>query len=460
MGSTPSVSSSSSSTWTGNSSFSTQLSAVINNAVTMASAPITQLQTQQTNLNNQQSELSTLSNDFQSLQSAIDSINSAAGIGSYSANVSNTSVASASVSSGVLAGSYSINVTNLGSTTNTMSVNGGGNGSTTVTDPTSQNLDSSSSYTLTVDGKAYNITGVSTLDGLAQAINTSGANVQATVVNVGGSSSPDYRLSVQSLNYAADTIQLSDNGSNTALLNTLSTGSAVTYSVNGQSSTVSSDSRTINLSTSLSVTLLGTGSTNITVSQNASGVASALSSFASAYNTAVDELAKNRGQNGGALSGQSVVYELQNALNSIANYSSGSAGGSLAALGLTFDQNGHLNFSSSTYYTLSASSPSTVLNFLGSETAGGFLQNAGNIMNSVTNSTTGILPQATQNVSNELTSLKTQITDDQNRVSQMQTDLTNQMAKADAAISSLESQVTETTSLFTDMQTYQYANSH
>ena len=448
-------------TFTGNSSFSTQLSAVITSAVNMASQPIAQLQNQQSTLLDQQNELSTLSNNFQSLQSALDSINNGAGIGSYSASFSNSSIASASIGSGVMPGSYSIDVLSLGSQTNTMSAAGGGSGSTTVTDPTSQNIDSSPNYTLTVNGTDYNITGAATLDQLAQAINTSGANVQATVVNVGGSSSPDYRLSVQSLNYAPDTIQLSDNGSNTALLNNLTTGSSVQYQVNGQPSTVTANSRNVSLSTGLTLTLQGVGPTTVNVGQDVSGVANSLNSFVSAYNSVVDELARNRGKNGGALSGQAVVYEVSNALQSIANYA-GSSGSvtSLAAMGVTFDQTGHLSFDSSTFYQAVASSPSTVMNFLGSETGSGFLQSANNALKSVSDPITGMLAQANSSLATEVSNISTQISDDQAKVSQLQSTLTSQMAAADAMIASLEGQVSQMTTLFTDMQNYAYNANH
>jgi flagellar hook-associated protein 2 len=342
-----------------------------------------------------------------------------------------------------------------------MSTAGGGSGTTTVTDPTSQNIDASQNYTLTVNGTNYNITGATTLDQLAQAINTSGANVQATVVNVGGSSSPDYRLSVQSLNYAPDTIQLSDNGSNTALLSNITTGSSVQYQVNGQPSTITASSRNISLSTGLTITLQGTGSTTIDVGQDVSGVSSALSSFVSAYNSAVDELANNRGKNGGALSGQAIVYELSNALQSIANYA-GTSGAvtSLASLGVAFDQTGHLSFDSSTFNQLAASSPSAITNFLGSETGSGFLQSATNALTSVSDPVTGMITQANSAIAKEVSDISTQISSDQDKVTQLQTTLTNQMAAADAMIASLEGQVSQMTTLFSDMQTYAYNSSH
>lgn len=438
--------------FTGSSAFSAQLQQVIANAVSAASGPMQQLESEETTLSNQQTELQTLTNDFQSLQTSIDSINNSAGTNAYSTSLSDSSVASASTSSGVMAGTYSLNVVATGSSTNTISMNG----LTVVADPSTGNIDSSSTYTLTVDGQNYQITDSdSSLNGLVQAINASGANVQATVVNVGSGSSPDYRLSLQSLNYAPDTIQLSDGTNN--LLNTLSTGSYVQYQVNGQPSTpIDSDSRNITISPGLSVGVLQTGSTNITVSQSATGIANAISSFVNAYNSLVDELNKNRGQNGGALTGQSIVYQLQNSLQNLTNYSASSGNvTSLTDLGITFDDNGHLQFDQSTFNQASASD---VVNFFGSESGSGFLQAASNVMTSVTDPTTGMLPGTTQSITDEISADNTQIDNDEQQVNTLQTTLTAQMAAADSAISSLEQQAYEITDLFTEMQQYTNPN--
>lgn len=442
-----SIGSTSSQLFTGGSAFSAQLAQVIQTAVTQASAPITQLKSQQSTLTGQQGELNTLASKFQSLQTAIDSINSAAGDGAYGATSSDEAVATAAVSSGVMAGSYSVTVASLGSETNTMS----GSGLTQVTDPSSGNIDSSTTYTLSVNGTNYSITDSDgTLNGLADAINTSGAGVQATVVNVGSPTAPDYRLSVQSTEYAPDTIQLTDSSS-TQLLNTLATGSYVTYQVNGQPATpVDSTTRTVTISPGLAVTFAGTGTADLTVAQSTNGIAAALNSFVSAYNGAAQELNKNRGQNGGALSGDSIVYQLQGALRNIVDYiaPSGNVNG-LASIGLSFDESGNLQFDQSTF---NEASPSDVLSFFGSETGGGFLQNAENVMTSITDPTTGMLPQATQSITSELSDIGTEISSDQDNVNNLQQTLIQQMAAADAAISSLEQQLTEITGLFNAQQ--------
>src|SRR6476469_4787565 len=177
----------------GNSAFSTDLQAVITRAVNIASLPITQLQNQLNTLTSQQTELQTLGSKFQSLQNALDSIGSASSSSSFSATVDNQSVASVSVGSGAQAGNYSVDILSVGSQTNTLSPNT----LLAVADPSSGNISSSSAFTLTVDGQTFSISDAdNSLNGLAKAINASGSGVQATIVNVGGST-PDYRLSLQ-----------------------------------------------------------------------------------------------------------------------------------------------------------------------------------------------------------------------------------------------------------------------
>lgn len=444
-----STSSSGSTAFTGSSAYSADLQNAISRAVSFASLPLEVLQNKQNDDTNQQTALQSLSSVFQSLQTSVDAINSSIGTGSYAATLSNISLGSAVTSSGITAGTYSLNVTNIGSQTNTMSADN----LTVVTDPTVGDISSANNFTLTVDGQSFAISNPSgSLNKLAAAINASAANVQATVVNVGGSASPDYRLSVQGRKYAATSIQLSD-GTNNSLLNTLSTGSNVTYQVDGQTSNATSDSRSLTLAPGLTVNVAATGTTNINVGQSTSGISNALTSFAAAYNAAVNELAKSRGQSGGALSGDSIVYTLSDNLRNLIN--SGTPSGSVYSvtdLGLTFDQNGHLQFDPSVLSQATSKSLVDVQNFLGTETGGGFLKGANDILTSIDDTTTGTLPQATQSLTNEISSIATQISAQQDRINLLQQTLTAQMTKADATISSLQQQVSYYTTLFTTMR--------
>ncbi|HZU22611.1 MAG TPA: flagellar filament capping protein FliD [Terriglobales bacterium] len=447
--STSSTSSSSPVYFNGTSTYSSDLQQVITRELQIASLPMQLLQNQQSQLTSEQTAMQSLSSSFSGVQSAITGIDSATGLSTYGATVSDPSVANATVSSGVLNGTLTLDVLSLGSKSSAMS----NSGLLTVTDPTQDNISTGSSYTLTVDSKPYtlNLTDTS-LDGLVNAINSSGAGVSATIVNVGGST-PDYRLSIQSQNYAADTIQLTDSGDN-PLMTTLATGSPVTYQVNGQPSTpIESNSRTVTLAPGLSVNILAAGSTDITVSQNGSSIANAINSFVTAYNAAVDQLSQSHGTGGNALTGNSIVFSLEQTLQQLTNYTGSGNITALSDLGLTFDSNGHLQFDETGFLSTASQSMNDVLSFLGSVSGNnGFLGIASQTLTGVMDTTTGILPQAMNDLATEVTNIGTQINDDEDKLTTLQQTLTQQMAQADALIASLQQQNTNLTNLFSAMK--------
>ncbi|HVO41251.1 MAG TPA: flagellar cap protein FliD N-terminal domain-containing protein, partial [Aggregatilineales bacterium] len=180
--------------FTGASKYASDLQQVITRAVGIASFPLNQLNAAKTTLETQVNALSDLGNKFSALQTAISNLASVAGTGALSPTVSEPSVLSAQATAGALAGTYKIHVVDPGSPTDAIS----NDGLPTVTDPSSQSISTASSFTLTVGGTPVTITPSSnSLNALAQAINTSGAKVNATVVNIGSNSSPDYRLALE-----------------------------------------------------------------------------------------------------------------------------------------------------------------------------------------------------------------------------------------------------------------------
>lgn len=451
MGTTPSaLSSTSTATFNGTSQYAGDLQQAINQAVAVASIPLTQLQDNVSTLQSESSELTTLQNDFTGLQTAVQQLSSGTGNGALSATASDTNVASVSVDTSLAStpGTYSLNVISVGSPTTTLS----NNGLPTVTDPNQTSISSSGTFTLTVGSNNYTITPSSdTLNALAQAINGGNYGVSASIVDIGSSSSPDYRLTLQSTTLGNETIQLNDGTQN--LLSVLSSGSPAQYQVDGQPSTpISSDTSTVTLAPGVTADLLEAGQTTVTVAPDSSAAANALSAFATAYNSTLADLTANHGTNGGALTGQSIVLQLQQSLSSLIQYTGGSGSANLADLGLTFNSQGQLTFDQSTFDNTEATDPQGVSNFLGSATSGGFLENATNILNGLEDTNTGLFVQTQNSYQQQINSDNSQITDTQTRITTMQNNLTEQMAQADSTIASLESQVSYFTTLFTDTQ--------
>ena len=162
--------------FTGMSNFSQDLNTAIQREVQIAGLPIQLLQNNVNDLTNQSDELETLSGDISGVQSAISGLASSAGSMLYG-SVSDSSIATVTVSPGASPASYPLEVTNLGSYSEALS----NDGLTKVTDPSQQNISASGTFTLTVTNGAG--TPVSTaisfsggsLNLLAQAINESGA---------------------------------------------------------------------------------------------------------------------------------------------------------------------------------------------------------------------------------------------------------------------------------------------
>jgi flagellar hook-associated protein 2 len=448
MGSTTSITPA---TFNGTSQYAGDLQKAITNAVTIASIPMNNLQDSVTTLQGQSSELSTLQADFANVGSAINSLDAANNGNALSASVSDSSVASATLSqdASATAGTYTLNVISPGAPTTTIS----NNDLPTVADPSSTSISSSGTYTLTVGTSTYTITpAANNLNSLAQAINAAGDGVSATIFNIGSPSSPDYRLSLQSTTLGSETIQVNDGAQD--LLSNLTTGSPAQYQVDGQPplSSISSNSSTVTIAPGVTVDLLQAGTTTVSVAPDASAAENAISSFVAAYNSASAELGNNHGTAGGALTGQSVVLTLEQSLRSIIDYS-GSSGSvqNLADLGITIDSTGMMSFNQSTFESAATSDPNDVATFLGSATAGtGFLGTAINTLNSIDDTTSGTIQSTINTTQQQITSDNNQITADQNNITTMQNNLTEQMSLADASIATLESQVTYYTQLFAD----------
>jgi flagellar hook-associated protein 2 len=450
--------------FTGSSQFSSSLQAAITRAVSFASLPLEQMQSELTTLQSQQSEAQTLNTDFANVQSAVSAVESAiTGTSAFSASVSNTGssasssspVASVSLTGTPSAGTYSIDVTGTGAYANSMS----DDGLTTVADPTSGNISDASNYTLTVGAATYTITpSGNTLSDLADALNASG-DVQATLVNIGGSSSPDYRLSLEGTELGDLPIQLTTiDGSNpgqTLMTAQSPPGAPAEYQVNGEPDLpIQSSTSTVTISPGVSVSLLDSGTATVTVSPSTEALSSAFSNLATAYNNAMSDINKNHGQSGGALAGDSLLLTLTDALQSIAGYTTGNSGiSSLASLGFSFDSSGVLSFDSSAFASATSGQTAQLLSFLGSSSTGGFLEAASNALAGIEDPTDGVLTQDLSSLSSQITTENTSISDEQDKVNTLQTNLTQQMATADAAIATMEQQLVSLQGYFQAMQT-------
>jgi flagellar capping protein FliD len=131
--------------------------------------------------------------------------------------------------------------------------------------------------------------------------------------------------------------------------------------------------------------------------------------------------------------------------------SSGSVNG-LAALGLDLGTDGHLTYSMLTLAGTDISNSNGVNAFLGSSTTGGFLQAATNVLSGLEDPATGLIKTAEDNMKSQLADLLTTITTKQASVEQLQIDLENKMAAADALLATAEQQYSFMNQMLTAMQ--------
>lgn len=424
----------------GQSSFSQDFQQVLERSVQRQSLQLLQLQSQQTAVSDKSQALLSLDNIFYQLQSAATGIASAFGASSYAATVADPSIAQVLIAEGATTGTYSLEVLSTGSRTQTVSSAGLG----TVTNPATQNISAESSFTLTIDGVSKTITpGTNSLQGLVNTINAdSSLSVSASIVNVGSSGSPDYRLSLQATKLGNVSIQLDDGTS--PLLDTIATGTFASYKVNGLPGVITSDSENITLSPGVTVKLLKESTpgvpTTITIQQSSTSVEDALKTFVTAYNSAVDELAKSHGPNAGPLAGDSILFTLRNTLRTITSYENGSGPiGNLPSLGLQLDSTGHMQFNTATFRSVTNGNLTVLQQFLG-DLGSGFVKAADTALQTIENPTTGFLKTQQNIFSQRIRDLGRAIDSETDKINEFQQNLLQQLSRADALIAQLESQ--------------------
>jgi flagellar hook-associated protein 2 len=430
----------------GTSAYSQDLQNVINRSVAIADLPVQLLVGQENTLNSQSTELTTIDGLVGKLQTAVQGIQTAMGGSSYTADISNTSLVSASLADGAQEGVYPIEIESIGSYAS---------GATSADWGTPAK---GSTFSLVVGGHSYAITTTDTsASGVATAINQQYGNlVQATVLNAGSGSSSDTRIALQAASLGPQSLDIQDSSGN-SLFNQSVAGTQAEYTVPGTGAApVFTNSRQVVISPGITLTMLAASPGNpadVTVVRSTSALSDAVSGFADAYNAVVDEIGKQRGQNAGPLQGNSILQSISQALTSMSTYSatSGSVSG-LSQLGLDLGTDGHLTYTMLTLAGTDISNSNGVNQFLGSSTTGGFLQAATNAMTGLEDPTTGLIKNTEDNMKSQLADLLTTITTKQAAVDQLQTNLEAQMSAADALLATSEQQYNYMNQMFTAMQ--------
>jgi flagellar hook-associated protein 2 len=184
--------------------------------------------------------------------------------------------------------------------------------------------------------------------------------------------------------------------------------------------------------------------TTLTLASNPSQISNDLQTFVSNYNALETAVQAQVGTSGGALVGDPTVNQLQETMQHMMSYFSGSTGSvqSLSDLGVTFNGiDGSLTFDPTVISGMSSSQVTDALNFLGSTTTGlgAFSQNFDQFSNSVT----GLMQTEITSDTASDAALQKQIDTTTDKINAMQTSLASQIEASDTLESEYESQQTE-----------------
>lgn len=304
---------------------------------------------------------------------------------------------------------------------------------------------------LTLGSNKYAITlgpGQNNLTGLMQAINSSGADVTATIADAGAAAGAKrYSLVLTANHIGQTTLELNDvrsGGGSVSLLsrinNNANQGSDAVFQLDGIS--VRKQTNSINdviPGMTFALNSLPSGNVTLALSSNRSSVTNALSSLATNYNAVVDQVNAQRGSNAGLLNGDYAVQAVADDMRQLTTYQApGNNNMSLAMLGITFDTSGKMSFDSTAVAHLTDSQLSDAFKYLGSSTTGfgaiaaQFSQLSDPVRGLIKTEQTG-LDIAKQNLTERIATLN-------DRLSAMQAALTQQLQAADAAVAGLQSQ--------------------
>ena len=429
--------------------------ALIQGLVQAEQGPINLLQGQKVTLQAQQGVYTTLVSSLATLKSDAQSLSLSTDFNKKSATSSDSTVLTASADSTALAGYNTVVVDTLAkahsieSTSFTSSSDSVGTGILTI-------QIAGTSTPITIDSTN------NTLAGLKSAINSSGAAVTASIVNIGTSTSPDYRLIVQSKDTgtaSAATIT----GTLTGGADPFAGGGQVVQaaadavlSVNGL--TVTRSSNTISdVVPGVTFVLLKEGnhdgvvssadtSANVTVSLDDSAIKSAIQQFVDSYN-AVNKIVNGQftlnpdTQRQGPLAGDAALRGVISRLRSELSASGGIGAGLqyLSDIGITFQKDGSLTIDDGKLSNALETDPTGVSNLF-SLVQDGIGKRIPDTVDDFISSVSGSLTARQQGIQDDIKRIDQKVASEQQRITAFQDRLTQQFSDLEKTVSQLQSQ--------------------
>ncbi len=427
------------------------LQSMLQQLVTAQSQPIVTLQAQQTQ---QQAYLQTFSN-FQSqltqLQTSANAVIS--DLTQQNPVSSNTSVATVSNINNATAasGTHTLSVTQLAQGQVWISQNG-------FASPNNQAATSNGVFSFSVGSQTYsvNVNTSTTLQSLANAINATNSGLSASIIYNGST----YNLVLNTPTGTANNLTINTNNTlavfgsspNQASQNAIATLDGINIT--------SSSNDLQNYINGLDIQLQGTGSTTISLNYNTTQLTQDMQTFVNNYNNLSQYVNQNNTYNSstniaGAFFGstaiQSIMSSLRNVFFNTFNQSSNQTLNSAMSIGLSFDQNGNLQFNSLTFQQAVASDFNSVKNILNNSSNNGIMNLINNTVNQATATNGGTLTTAQNQIQNQLNSLQSQINTMQQNLQTYQNNLVVQFSQLNTIMNQMQSQSQYLTTMFNSL---------
>jgi flagellar hook-associated protein 2 len=336
---------------------------LITGLLALDNAQVTTLQNQQAQIGTEQTTFKTLEADVLNLQLGLSQLSRSVGnpLDAKTTTVSDSTMLQAAAGGSATPGVYAFKITSL-ATAHQIASQGVAAGALLQTGTLQLQVGNGATTTVTVDNTN------NTLQGLANAINNANGDVAASVVNDGTPGTPDHLMLTSKKTGQANQIQVTNNlnqGSGASLnLNpatqTTQAGANATIVMGSGANPLTINSATNAVNTRIpGVTLnLQNADPNktvtLTVANDTTATTKTITDFVTSYNNIVDFITKQTSydpqtKQAGLLLGNSDVNAMGNAMaQALGGVVSGvsSSANRLSAIGITFDDTGHLNVDS------------------------------------------------------------------------------------------------------------------
>jgi flagellar hook-associated protein 2 len=423
--------------------------AIIDATINAESTPLNMLKQRQTDIQSRDSALSSLSGGISTMETQATSLVAGSLFTNATANSSNTGVGTATAGSDAISGAYSLHVDKLAKAQVTASTTGFSATDAIVADGGSISFTINGTTTTSID-----ITAGTSLLSLRNSINAQNSGVVASIVNTGSSK----KLVISSRETGAT------NGFTINNTLTNSTGTALAFAA-GQSATTgnsqnaqdsvftvngldltSATNTTADAIPGLSIQLSGLGDTEITVAPDNSTIETTLKSFITTYNqlrqfaTQQNTVNTSTGVRG-PLANDSVLRQTLGDLRDVLLTPNANGGKYkyLSDIGISVDRTGNLQIDEKAYTDAITNNPEDVQQLL--QGTGSIKGVFGTMKDKLQNldGTAGLIKSTRDSITTNLTGVASQIAAAQARLDLRRTQLQQQFAAADEAISKLNS---------------------